>query len=122
MFVLKIKIKEDLEEHIKDAETPNVSWETLAKLFLKKNETRLQLLEKEPAGISQGTLSINQYFTKVKNICQEISHLGLEEKVSEARMRRLIINGLRPERSVFMAAVSRCPIQPLFGGVGESIG
>ena len=112
MFVLKTTIEEDLVEHIRDAETPNAAWETLAKLFSKKNEARLQLLEKELAGISQGTLSINQYFTKVKNICREISQLDPEEKVSEARMRRLIINGLRPEHSGFMAAVRGWPTQP----------
>ena len=112
MFVLKTTIEEDLLEHIRDAETPNEAWETLAKLFSKKNEARLQLLEKELAGISQGTLSINKYFTKVKNICREISQLDPEEKVSEARMRRIITNGLRPEYGGFMAAVSGWPVQP----------
>ncbi|GJN24067.1 hypothetical protein PR202_gb11780 [Eleusine coracana subsp. coracana] len=75
MFVLKTTIKEDLVEHIRDAKTPKEAWETLAKLFCKKNEARLQLLENELTGISQGTLSISQYFTKVKNICREISQL-----------------------------------------------
>ena len=82
-------IEEDLVEHIRDAETPNEVWETFAKLFSKKNEAWLQLLENELAGISQGTLSIDQYFDKVKNICQEISQLDLEEKVNKARMKRL---------------------------------
>jgi len=72
MFMLKTMIEEDLVEHIRDAETPNEAWETFAKLFSKKNEARLQILEKEVAGISQSTLSINQYFAKVKNICREI--------------------------------------------------
>ena len=78
----------------------------------KKNEARLQILEKEVASISQSTLSINQYFAKVKNICREISQLDPEEKVSEARMRRLIVNGLRPEYSGVLAAVSGWPTQP----------
>ena len=78
MFVLKMTIEEDLVEHIRDAETSKEAWdvdtlkeawETLGKLFSKKNEARLQLLEKELACISQGTMSINKYFTKVKNIC-----------------------------------------------------
>lgn len=41
MFVLKTTIKKDLVEHIIDAETPNMAWEVLAKLFLKKNKARL---------------------------------------------------------------------------------
>ena len=58
MFVLKTTIEEDLLEHIRDAETPKEAWETLEKLFSKKNEARLQLLEKELSGISQDTLTI----------------------------------------------------------------
>ena len=75
MFVLKTTIEEDLLEHIWDAETPKEAWETLEKLFSKKNEARLQLLE-ELSGISQDTLTIGQYFTKVKSICREISELA----------------------------------------------
>src|SRR6185503_11175825 len=44
MFVLKTTIEEDLLEHIWDAETPKEAWETLKKIFSKKNEARLQLL------------------------------------------------------------------------------
>jgi len=84
MFVLKTTIEEDLLEHIRDAETPKEAWETLEKLFSKKNEARLQLLEKELSGISQDTLTIGQYFTKVKSICREISELAPDEKVGEA--------------------------------------
>jgi hypothetical protein len=76
-------IEEDLVEHIRHAETLNEAHETLAKLFLKKNEAQLQLLEKELAGISQGTLSIKKYFIKVKNICLEISQLDQEKKVNQ---------------------------------------
>jgi hypothetical protein len=112
MFVLKTTIEEDLLEHIREADTPKTAWETLEKLFSKKNEARLQLLDNELAGISQGTLTISQYFTKVKSICREISQLQPEEKISEARMKRIIIHGLRPEYSGFIAAVRGWPNQP----------
>jgi len=112
MFVLKTTIEENLLEHIRDAETPKEAWETLEKLFSKKNEARLQLLEKELSGISQDTLTIGQYFTKVESICREISELAPDEKVGEARMRRIIINGLRPEYHGFIAAIRGCPTQP----------
>ena len=105
MFVLKTTIEEDLLEHIRDAETPKEAWETLEKLFSKKNEARLQLLEKELSGISQANITIGQFFTKVKSICREISEFALDEKVGEARMRRIIIDGLRPEYHGFVAAI-----------------
>jgi hypothetical protein len=41
MFVLKTTIEEDLLEHIRDADTLKTAWETLEKLFPKKNEARL---------------------------------------------------------------------------------
>ena len=52
MFVLKTTIEEDLLVHIRDAETPKEAWETLEKIFSKKNEARLQLLKKDLSGIS----------------------------------------------------------------------
>jgi hypothetical protein len=112
VFVLKTTIEEDLLEYICDAKTSKEAWETLGKLFCKKNEACLQLLEKELLGISQATLTISQYFTKVKSICREMSEIALEEKVGEARMRRIIINGLEPKYQGFIAAVSRWPTQP----------
>ncbi|GJM85293.1 hypothetical protein PR202_ga01730 [Eleusine coracana subsp. coracana] len=112
MFVLKTTIEEDLLEHIRDAETPKAAWETLGKLFSKKNEARLQLLENELSCISQGTMTVSQYFAKVKSICREISQLEPKEKVSEAHMKRIIIHGLRPEYNGFIAAVRRWPTQP----------
>ncbi|GMI77806.1 hypothetical protein HRI_001449800 [Hibiscus trionum] len=112
LYILKTTIEEDLLEHIRDEKTPKAAWETLAKLFSKKNEARLQLLENELASISQGSLSIAQYFTKVKSIFHEISQLAPDEKVSEARMKRIIIHGLRPEYNGFITAVRGWPTQP----------
>ena len=82
MFVLKTTIEEDLLEHIRDAETPKEAWETLGKLFSKKNEAHLQLLEKELSGISQANMTISQFFTKV--------NLYVERYQSLDRMRRLV--------------------------------
>ena len=112
MFVLKTTIEDDLLEHIRDAETPKEAWETLGKLFSKKNEAHLQLLEKELSGISQANMTIGQFFTKVKSICREISELAPDEKVGEARMRRIIINSLRPKYHGFIAAIRGWPTQP----------
>ncbi|KAK3014224.1 hypothetical protein RJ639_008969 [Escallonia herrerae] len=46
MFALKTTIEEDVLEHIQGAKTPKEAWGTLAMLFSKKNDTRLQLLAK----------------------------------------------------------------------------
>jgi hypothetical protein len=47
--------------------------------------------------VKQNDLIINQYLTKVKSICCEIFELDPQSKISEDRMRKIIIHGLRPE-------------------------
>ncbi|KAL6311801.1 hypothetical protein AAG906_020910 [Vitis piasezkii] len=64
MFALKTTIEEDVLEHIRDAKTPYEAWNTFTKLFSKKNDTRLQLLESELLSIAQRDLTIAQYFHK----------------------------------------------------------
>ena len=112
MYVLKTTIDKELVEYIRKAETPKVAWDTLAALFSKKNDARLQLLESELMTISQGDLTINQYFKKVKSLCSEIAELDPEEKITEQRMRRIIAHGLRTEFSGFMAAIRGWSTQP----------
>nr|CAD1829820.1 unnamed protein product [Ananas comosus var. bracteatus] len=81
MFVLKTTIEEELLEHIKEADTPMAAWDTLASLFSKKNDARLKLLENELMTISQGSMTISQYFMKVKSLCREIFQLDPESKL-----------------------------------------
>ncbi|KAL6327288.1 hypothetical protein AAG906_018586 [Vitis piasezkii] len=100
MFALKTTIEEDVLEHIRDAKTSYEAWNTFTKLFLKKNDTRLQLLESELFSVAQRDLTIAQYFHKVKTLCQEISELDLEAPIGETRMKRIIIHGLRPNSKV----------------------
>ena len=94
MFALKITVEEDVLEHIRDAQTPKEAWDMLAKLFSKKNDTRLQLLEKESLSIAQCDMTVAQYFHKVKSLCREISELDPQAPIEKIRMKRIIIHGL----------------------------
>ncbi|KAG5586993.1 hypothetical protein H5410_047427 [Solanum commersonii] len=38
-------------------------------------------------------MTINQYFSKVKSLCDEISKLDLENAITETKMRRIIVHG-----------------------------
>lgn len=58
---------------------------------------------------SQESMMVNQYFTKVKSLCSEISQISPKEKINEQRMRRIIINGLKLEYSGFMATIRVWP-------------
>nr|KAJ0193206.1 hypothetical protein LSAT_V11C800435150 [Lactuca sativa] len=58
MFALKTTIEEEMLEHIWDENTPKEAWDTFVRLFSKKNDTRLQLLENEILSISQRDMTI----------------------------------------------------------------
>lgn len=112
MYVLKTTIEDELLEHIEDVETPKMAWDTFASLFSKSNEARLQFLENELMTTTQASMTISQYFMKIKNICREIAQLDPESKISEQRMRRIIVRGLRPEYEGLITAVRGWPTQP----------
>ncbi|KAJ0868283.1 putative RNA-directed DNA polymerase [Helianthus annuus] len=115
MFILKTTVEEELLDHIKDAVNPKAAWDTLAEVLSKKNDARLQLLENELFSITQGDLTIPQYFHKVKALCREIGDLDQESVIGDARMKRIIIHGLKPEYRSFVAAVQGWPTQPSLG-------
>jgi hypothetical protein len=91
--------------NIRDVKTPKDVWDTFAKLFSKKNDTRLQLLESELLSITQCNITIAQYFHKVKSLCHEISELDPQAPIQETRMKRIVIHGLRFEYRGFITAV-----------------
>ena len=95
------------------ADTPQQVWETLQELFTKKNTAQLQFLENELAMVTQGNFSVEQYFLKVKNLCSEISKLDAEETVSDARLRRYLIRGLRKEFMPFVSSIQGWANQPI---------
>ncbi|XP_074577527.1 uncharacterized protein LOC141833932 [Curcuma longa] len=111
-FVLKRSISYEIFEHIMGCASAREIWNTLDHLFNKKNEARLQLLENELAVAKQDGMSCSEFFLKVKNLCSEISLLNPEEKISNARMKRYIIRGLRPEYSPFVTSIQGWAQQP----------
>ncbi|XP_076905903.1 uncharacterized protein LOC143561814 [Bidens hawaiensis] len=112
MFVLKTTIEEELLDHVRDLATPKEAWDALASPFSKKNDAKLQLLENELLLITQKDLTIPQYFHKVKTLCREIRELDPKARVGDARMKRILIHGLRTEFRSFVAAVQGWPKQP----------
>ncbi|XP_077242713.1 uncharacterized protein LOC143883252 [Tasmannia lanceolata] len=97
-FLLKSSISHYLFEHVIGCKSASEIWITLNGLLNKKNIARLQMLENELANTIQDSLSISQFFFKIKNLCSEISLLDPEEPISEARMKRHIIRGLLYKR------------------------
>ncbi|KAA8549541.1 hypothetical protein F0562_001441 [Nyssa sinensis] len=105
LFALRTSISQEYIQHVRDGKSPKQVWETLERLFTQKNMMRLQFLENQLAGMTQDNLSISEYFLKIKTLCSEISELDTEEPVSDARLRRYLIRGLRKEFMPFIFSI-----------------
>ncbi|KAL3717510.1 hypothetical protein ACJRO7_009012 [Eucalyptus globulus] len=104
LYILAVTVDDELLQHIKSAKTPKEAWDNLATLFARTNDAKLQCLENKLLSISQQSMTVSQYFSKVKSICEEISKLDPQNAISETRMRRIIIHGLRPEYNGIVTA------------------
>ncbi|KAG5632278.1 hypothetical protein H5410_003995 [Solanum commersonii] len=58
------------------------------------NDTRIHLLESELLSIGKCSMTIAQYFHKVKMLCQEISKLDPKAPIGETRLKRIVIRDL----------------------------
>lgn len=112
LFALRTSISKEFIDHVRDVNSPKEVWDTLERLFSKKNTARLQFLENELAMLKQEGMSISEYFLRVKNICAEISELDANEKISDARLRRFLIRGLKMEYIPFITSIQGWEKQP----------
>ena len=103
-----------MSEHIKHTNSPNEAWDTFKELFSRKNDTRLHLLENKLLSIRQCDMSINQYFTKAKSLCREISTLDSIIAIPKSKIKRIIIYGLRLEYRSFITAIQGWSTQASF--------
>lgn len=92
-------------EHVRDVKLPKHVWETLGRLFTQKNTMRLQYLENELARMNRDNFLVSEYFLKIKPLCSEISKLDTKGPVSDARLRRYLIRGLRKEFIPFISSI-----------------
>ncbi|XP_063946795.1 eukaryotic initiation factor 4A-15-like isoform X2 [Daucus carota subsp. sativus] len=114
-FVLKRSISDELFHHILYCKSASSIWETLTSVFNKTDkENSLRVLENELENARQGTLSISQFFLKIKNLCSEISKLTPDEPVSDARLKCIVDHGLKPEFVPFVKSIQGWPVQPSF--------
>ena len=111
LFAIKTSIEEEMLEH-RRVNTPKEAWDTFSTLFAKKDDVWLQLLLNELISMAQRDMTVTQYFTKVKSLCHKISELDPASNISNSRMRRIIIHGLRLEHRSFVLAVQGWPVQP----------
>ncbi|XP_071742583.1 uncharacterized protein [Rutidosis leptorrhynchoides] len=112
LFALRTSISKEFIEHVRDITSPKEVWDTLEKLFSKKNTARLQFLENEFAILRREGMIVSEYFLRVKNLCSEISEIDVSEKISEARLRRYLIRDLKKEYVRFITSIQGWTTQP----------
>ncbi|KAK3001904.1 LOW QUALITY PROTEIN: hypothetical protein RJ639_022194 [Escallonia herrerae] len=93
LFALRTYISKEFIDHVRDVCSPKEVWETLDRLFTKKNTARLQLLENELVMLKQG-------------------EIDTDEKISEARLRRYLVRGLQKEYGPFVTSIQGWSTQP----------
>ena len=49
-------------------------------------------------------MTVSEYFTKIKALCRELSKLDPQNKITETRVRRIIIHGLHPKFNALVTA------------------
>ncbi|CAN1155899.1 Retrovirus-related Pol polyprotein from transposon RE1 [Linum perenne] len=104
-YVLSAPVDDSLLPRIKKAKTPAEAWRSLAEVFARTNDVKLQMLENELLSISQREMTVSDYFTKVKSLCEEISKMDPENDISETRIKRIIVHGLRREFNGLVTAI-----------------
>lgn len=57
-------------------------------------------------------MTIDKYFNKVKSLCHENFKLDPTAAISESRIKRIIVHGLRPEFESFIIDIKGWPTQP----------
>lgn len=112
MYILSVTTEDQFLPRLRESKSPKEAWDTLTTIFARTNEARLQRLENELLSLSQGTLTISQYFNKVKSVTAEITKLDRDNPISEARTRRIIVHGLRPEFKGTMTATRGWVTEP----------
>ena len=70
------------------------------------------MLENELVSIQQNKLTVNQYFTKFKTLCEQITKLDPENPITETKMRRTIVRGLKPSLNGLVTAIRGWATQP----------
>ena len=48
---------------------------------------------------------MNKYFTKVKTLCEQITNLDPENPITETKMRRIIVHGLKSSLNGLVTAI-----------------
>mgnify|MGYP002775570664 CR=1 FL=1 len=92
LYCLASCVHDQMLGYIKDAKTPKVAWENLRKIFAASTTTRKLQLRQELNNIRQRDMSVTDYTTKIKQICDALGSINVT--VDEDEMVQICLGGL----------------------------
>ena len=74
-------VGEQLLSYVRDAKTPKGAWENLKKIFAASTTARKLKLRQELSNLRQRDLSVADYTSKIKDICDSLASIEESEMV-----------------------------------------
>ena len=78
--------------YIRDAQTPKGAWENLKKIFVANTTARKLQLRQKLSNLRQRDLSVADYTSKIKDICDSLA--SIEVNIEESEMVQICLRGL----------------------------
>ena len=92
-----------LSSYVRDAKTPKGTWENLKKIFAARIRARKLQLRQELSNLRQRDLSVADYTSRIKDICDSLA--SIEVNIEESEMVEICLGGLAPKFGVFRTVV-----------------
>ena len=96
-------VGEQLLSYIQDAQTPKGAWENLKKIFAASTTARKLQLQQELSNLRQRDLSVTDYTSKIKDICDSLA--SIDVNIEEGEMVHVCLGGLASKFGVFQTAM-----------------
>ena len=96
-------MSEQLLSYIRDAKTPKGAWENLKKIFAASTTAWKLQLQQEWSNLRQRDLSVADYTSKIKDICDSLA--SIEVNIEESEMVQVCLGGFAPKFGAFRTAM-----------------
>ena len=103
MYCFSSGAAEQLLSCIRDAKTPKAAWENLRKIFAASTIARKLQLREEFNNLRQRDLSVADYTSKIKDICDSLA--SIDVNIEDNEMVQVSLGGLASKFGAFRTVV-----------------
>ena len=109
LYSFASRVGDQLLRYIRDAKTPKDAWGNLKKIFAASTTTRKLQLRQDLSNLRQRDLSVADYTSKIKDICDSLA--SIDVNVEEGEMVQICLGGLASKFGAFRIVVcTRCRV------------